>query len=63
MRGEYVGNIKLFDIRADCGENEGDGDLLCESEVSLKLDKSIRSCLRNHHIFGMSVDCSSGSSE
>ena len=62
-RGEYVGKIKLFDIGADGGENEGDGDLLCKSEVSLKLDKSIRSCLRNHHIFGMSVDCSSGSSE
>ena len=53
-REECVGNIKLF---------EGDDDLLCESEVSLKLDKSIRSSLRNHYIFGMSVDCSSGSSE
>ena len=31
MREEYVGNIKLFDIGADGGEKEGDGDLLCES--------------------------------
>ena len=31
-RGEYVGKIKLFDIGADGGENEGDGDLLCESD-------------------------------
>ena len=28
--GEYVGKIKLFDIRADGGE--GDGELLCESD-------------------------------
>ena len=32
VRGEYVGTIKLFDIRADGGEKEGDGDLLCKSE-------------------------------
>ena len=31
-RGEYVGKIKLFDIGTDGGENEGDGDLLCESD-------------------------------
>ena len=31
-RGEYVGKIKLFDIGADGGDNEGDGDLLCESD-------------------------------
>ena len=31
-RGEYVGKIKLFDIGTEGGEQEGDGDLLCESE-------------------------------
>ena len=31
-RGEYVGKIKLFDIGNEDGEQEGDGDLLCESE-------------------------------
>ena len=31
-RGEYVGKIKLFDIGTDGGENEGDGDLMCESD-------------------------------
>ena len=31
-RGEYVGKIKLFDIGTEGGENESDGDLLCESD-------------------------------
>ena len=31
-RGEYVGKIKLFDIGAEGGEQESDGELLCESE-------------------------------
>ena len=31
-RGEYVGKIKLFDIGMDGGDQEGDGDLLAESE-------------------------------
>ena len=31
-RGEYVGKIKLFDIGVDGGDQEGDGDLLAESE-------------------------------
>ena len=31
-RGEYVGKIKLFDIGNEDGEQEGDSDLLCESE-------------------------------
>ena len=31
-RGEYVGKIKLFDIGTEGGENEGDGDLVCESD-------------------------------
>ena len=32
VRGEYIGTNKLFDIRADGGEKEGDGDLLCKSK-------------------------------
>ena len=31
-RGEYVGKIKLFDIGTEGGEQESDGELLCESE-------------------------------
>ena len=31
-RGEYVGKIKLFDIGTDGGDQEGDGDLLAESD-------------------------------
>ena len=31
-RGEYVGKIKLFDIGPEGGEQEGDGDLLAESD-------------------------------
>ena len=31
-RGEYVGKIKLFDIGTEGGEQEGDGDLLAESD-------------------------------
>merc|ERR1712077_123388 len=31
-RGEYVGKIKLFDIGIEGGENEGDGELICESD-------------------------------
>ena len=31
-RGEYVGKIKLFDVGMDGGDQEGDGELLAESE-------------------------------
>ena len=31
-RGEYVGKIKLFDIGTEGGDQEGDGDLLSESD-------------------------------
>ena len=31
-RGEYVGKIKLFDIGTEGGDQEGDGDLLAESD-------------------------------
>ena len=31
-RGKYVGKMKLLDIDTDGGDNEGDSDLLCESD-------------------------------
>lgn len=31
-RGEYVAKLKLLDIGPDGGEQEGDGDLLAETE-------------------------------
>jgi E3 ubiquitin-protein ligase MYCBP2 len=31
-RGEYVGKVKLFDLGVDGGEQEGDGDLVAESD-------------------------------
>lgn len=31
-RGEYTAKLKLFDIGPDGGEQEGDGELLTESE-------------------------------
>ena len=31
-RGEYIGKIKLFDIGIEGGDQEGDGELLAESD-------------------------------